>query len=205
MSHINSIIFDYGGVIGKNPSKDIYAVISKKFDCDVQKIEREFLKLIIPIQKGEIREKLFWEKLGKAIGSEEYQALRQTWLSAFEKYSAIDKRVISIARKLRGYHRVCLLSNTTTFCRKQSILPELKNAFDLIIFSFEIGMRKPEKEIYIYTLEKLEPDPRSCIIIDDSEKNLVYPREIGMKTILFQSFAIFKKELQKELGSAFEL
>lgn len=57
--------------------------------------------------------------------------------------------------------------------------------FDSIVYSFEIGVCKPEKKAYLSILKKLGKEPSECLFIDDMEENLLAAREIGMNTILF--------------------
>ena len=68
-----------------------------------------------------------------------------------------------------------------------------------VVFSFEVGYRKPEKEIFMIALEKLKLKPEECIFIDDREKFLQTPRELGFKVILFKNYTQFVKDL-KERG-----
>ena len=46
-------------------------------------------------------------------------------------------------------------------------------------------MRKPDKEIFIYTLNKLGCKPEQCIFVDNSVKNLLVAETMGIQTILF--------------------
>lgn len=46
-------------------------------------------------------------------------------------------------------------------------------------------MRKPDKEIFTYTLKRLGCNPEQCIFIDNSIKNLLVAEELGIQTILF--------------------
>ncbi len=46
-------------------------------------------------------------------------------------------------------------------------------------------MRKPDKEIFIYSLKRLGCNPKQCIFIDNSIKNLLVAEELEIQTILF--------------------
>ncbi len=46
-------------------------------------------------------------------------------------------------------------------------------------------MRKPDKEIFQYALNKLKCEPKQCVFVDNSVKNLLVAEEIGIPTILF--------------------
>ena len=60
----------------------------------------------------------------------------------------------------------------------------LDGIFDKCVISRDVGIRKPNKDIYIKFLEETKIDAEQCIYIDDRETNLVQPRELGMHTIL---------------------
>lgn len=46
-------------------------------------------------------------------------------------------------------------------------------------------LRKPDKEIFLYTLQKLGCEPDQCVFVDNSVKNLLVAEELGIQTILF--------------------
>ena len=60
-------------------------------------------------------------------------------------------------------------------------------------------MRKPFTEIYELLLKRYEIDSRTAVYIDDNERNLKAPREMGIHSILFKSPSQLEEEL-KELG-----
>lgn len=89
-----------------------------------------------------------------------------------EKYSKkyafclLSNDVLEWSKFLTGYHRI-------------------NHYFMDKIVSGEVHMRKPDKEIFIYSLKRLGCDPEQCIFIDNSIKNLLVAEELGIQTILF--------------------
>ncbi len=56
--------------------------------------------------------------------------------------------------------------------------------FDLVIASEEVGVSKPDKEIFNMVLSKVKSKPQYCIMIGDRLDNDIIPaNQIGMKTI----------------------
>jgi HAD superfamily hydrolase (TIGR01509 family) len=55
--------------------------------------------------------------------------------------------------------------------------------FDVVVESFAVGSRKPERAIYETTRERLELDHGSILYLDDFEQNLVEPIALGWHTI----------------------
>ncbi|MCP5100914.1 MAG: HAD-IA family hydrolase [Chloroflexi bacterium] len=57
--------------------------------------------------------------------------------------------------------------------------------FDVIVFSAEEGVRKPDPEIYHRTLARLGMVAREVIFVDDRLSNTVGAQQIGMHAIHF--------------------
>lgn len=60
---------------------------------------------------------------------------------------------------------------------------ELKGLFDVVVESSVVGLRKPDKRIYLLTCERLEVEPAVAVLLDDLGVNLKPARELGMTTI----------------------
>lgn len=75
------------------------------------------------------------------------------------------------------------------------------DGFHPLIISYSAGASKPNREIYDIAVEKSGVKPEEILFIDDHEENLVYPRSIGMKTILAKSQAQVASDTMRELGA----
>jgi putative hydrolase of the HAD superfamily len=74
--------------------------------------------------------------------------------------------------------RTCLLSNSwgnNDYPRE--VFPEL---FDAWVISAEVGMRKPEEEIFLHAAAQLGLPPRQCVFIDDVKANVDAATALGM-------------------------
>lgn len=71
--------------------------------------------------------------------------------------------------------------------------------FDGRLVSGEEKMRKPFVEIYELMLKRFDINPSTAIYIDDNERNLKPPKELGIYTIHFKSPSQLEEEL-KELN-----
>jgi HAD superfamily hydrolase (TIGR01509 family) len=52
--------------------------------------------------------------------------------------------------------------------------------FDVVVISGEVGMRKPDAEIYRLTADRLGLDPRVCVFVDDLMPNIRGAVDVGM-------------------------
>jgi HAD superfamily hydrolase (TIGR01509 family) len=67
--------------------------------------------------------------------------------------------------------------------------------FDICILSCEVGLIKPQKEIFELAIRKLDLKPEECVLIDDREKYLSVPRDMGFRVIRYKG----NKKLIEEL------
>lgn len=47
-------------------------------------------------------------------------------------------------------------------------------------------MRKPDRQIFLYTPARLKCEPEECNFVDNSVKNLLEAQELGIQAILFK-------------------
>jgi len=88
-------------------------------------------------------------------------------------------------RRKRGY-KTAVLSNTS--CQSYESLKErfkLKQLFDVIILSCNVGFLKPEKRIFEIALEELGCSANEAVMVGDSlEEDIRGAESVGMKAIL---------------------
>lgn len=87
--------------------------------------------------------------------------------------------------------QVYILSNwdreSAALIRKK--FPKIFNLIpkDHIFFSGDIGELKPEKSAFNYVTDKLNINPKSCILIDDNAENIKMARSLGWKGIIHKT------------------
>lgn len=61
----------------------------------------------------------------------------------------------------------------------------LSEYMDVVVFCRDVGWRKPARQIFEFTLEKLQALPQDCVFVgDDPRWDLVGPRAVGIEAIL---------------------
>ena len=50
--------------------------------------------------------------------------------------------------------------------------------------SYEVGVKKPDRRIYLKALQRLKLRPEECVFVSDAISDLEGAREVGLKTIL---------------------
>ncbi len=72
--------------------------------------------------------------------------------------------------------------------------------FDAIVISGEIGMRKPEPEIYRYAAEAVGLVPNQCVFVDDMRRNVAAAQAVGMRGIHHIGYDATRRELETLFG-----
>lgn len=112
----------------------------------------------------------------------------------------VDKKILDTLRKIRmrGF-KLGIISNADVIDIKYWNDSPLSELFDLALFSCDVGMIKPETEIYQLAMNKLEVTPEESIFVGDGGSNELYgAQSAGMKTI-FSEYLDCKSVDQKEL------
>ncbi|MBI5466054.1 MAG: HAD-IA family hydrolase [Candidatus Kerfeldbacteria bacterium] len=105
---------------------------------------------------------------------------------------------ISLLHQLRSLgYKTGLVSNSSTFAVE--ILKKQTNILDYIdypLFSFEIGVIKPDLKFFQTLLKLAGRQPQESIMVGDKEGDDVEQSHgIGMNAILFQNYEQLKKDL----------
>jgi putative hydrolase of the HAD superfamily len=99
--------------------------------------------------------------------------------------------MIDFMRSLRdGGHRMALLTNNVREWEPlwRPKLPDIDDVFEVVVDSGFVGMRKPEPDIYLLTVERLGDglQPPECLMVDDLEVNCEAARALGMRAVRFE-------------------
>ncbi len=95
-----------------------------------------------------------------------------------------NEPLIDYARHLKRTYKTALLSNVgldvmpTVFDAK-----EQKNLFHTVVLSSDVGIVKPDRQIYLLTAEKLGVKPSECVMVDDRELFCTGARVAGMTAV----------------------
>ena len=99
-----------------------------------------------------------------------------------------DKELLGYIQNLKNRYTIVMLTNTDrdSFNEAQGRWPELYEAFDHVITSFEVKLIKPDPKIFQLTLNKIGCKAEEAIFIDDSEVNVKAAEKLGIHGIVFQ-------------------
>ena len=186
---IKAVIFDYGGVI-----KDAHALsldvptISNISEEEFEKTKEKRMESGGMAERGEINDEEYWKRYSKIIGKPIRKDAVQMAQKFYSETFTFHKEMFDLVEKLKVKDmRVAVLSNIFKF--EADVIRENHgyDEFNPVILSYEVGMNKPNKNIYVYAIEKLQLKPEECIFIDDKARYLVPAKELGIKTVLFEN------------------
>tara|TARA_B100000745_G_scaffold242943_1_gene165248 strand:- start:16075 stop:16644 length:570 start_codon:yes stop_codon:yes gene_type:complete len=173
---IKAIIFDFYGVICNEVGSNWY-----KTRAPQESLSELKSKYDQPSDLGAISEEMFFEGIGASVNASG-EEVRQEWLDA----AVLNKEIISLIQELESIYKLAICSNGPSKIFREILNEkEIKNAFYTIVCSSEIGMVKPNHDIYLLTLDKLRVRPEEAIFIDDREVNIQAAKELGIQGILY--------------------
>ena len=204
---IKNLVFDLGNVLIEWNSEKILTYFEPENE------RRQALKQAIfdsgvwhQTDKGELSLKEACDEVLAQLDDSYHPAVQNifyNWYEVVEIYSGLQEQIRLWAEQ--GY-RIYILSTTCEIfyrIEKAGLLP----VFPLLsgyILSSEVGVVKPEPEIYQKLLKKYGIDPTESIFIDDIQANLDTAAELGFETILAKRESdniLAMQELLQEKGA----
>jgi epoxide hydrolase-like predicted phosphatase len=194
VERIESIIFDWGGVLIEDPAPGLVRHCAGALGVNEEQYIEAYGKFETDFRKGAISEDSFWAQLCGELNVPK-PAIPSLWGEAFVQVYQPKEDMFSFVSLLRnnGY-KTALLSNTE-IPAMQYFYQQQYDMFDVLIFSCWEGIKKPGRKIYELTLERLGSRPAQSVFIDDKARCIKGAQEAGLNTILFESVSQVKTEL----------
>ena len=198
MGKIDSIIFDWGGVLIDDPRPGLLRYCADTFGVGQEQYTSAHDLFLDEFHKGLISEETFWKAIAHKLRKPVPRA-PSLWYEAFRSAYVPKPEMFTLASSVHGKgYKTALLSNTE--------LPAVEffyeldyDMFGVLVFSCEEGMMKPDRRIYDLTLERLGSQAEGAVFIDDHPDDIQGAQKVGLNTILFESTVQVKDRLI-ELG-----
>lgn len=196
---IEAVIFDFGNVLLEWDPRHIY----RRYFPDNEAAMEEFLHEVKFMDWNAQQDKGRSFAEGVAELSQQFphyaeliQAYHDNWKDSIGDH--LEGTVEIMKRLKEAGYRLYGLSNWSaeTFPLMRHKF-EFFNLLDDIVISGDVGMIKPEPEIFEHILERIGKPAGACLFIDDAKANVEQARKMGIVTIHFQSPAQLETELQR--------
>jgi len=187
-SEIKNIIFDWGGVITDLNFKEcVNAFEEMGFHYEWKFAGSEDDEIFLPFETGKITVEEFRLRIRKNTKKPVTDGqINDAWNLVlgdlpYERWNLLEK--------LKGSYRLFLLSNTnalhldyyTGYLLNKFGTNGFFHLFDRTYFSFELGMRKPNPDIFEHVIDNEKLVPAETLFIDDVEANIITAEKLGLR------------------------
>lgn len=191
---IKNILFDLGGVI-LNIDHD--ATVNEFVNIGIPNFSSYFThsvqnQLFRKYEKGLVSSAEMREQLKKdAIREITDSQIDYAWCALLKD---TPNENLNLLKTLKSKYRVYLLSNTNEV-HIDNYLQKVKTEngvdfqdfFHKVFYSYKIGMRKPDAEIFEYVLKDTNVKAEETLYIDDTEVHINTAAELGFQSFLLQN------------------
>jgi len=197
---MRGLLVDFGGVLTTNVFHSFRRFCERE-GLDPERVKQLFredpdaLGDLRGLERGELTEEEFSECFGARLGVDDTTDLVNRLFAEMEP----DQEMIEAVRSVRSAGvRTGLISNSWGAGRyDRSVFPEL---FDGVVVSGEVGLHKPQPEIYELGAERVGVPAQECVFVDDLRENCEGAQAVGMTAVLHRGAERTLPELERLLG-----
>ena len=192
---IRAVIFDIGGILeispdGREPTEDFVKLMvswEQRLGLNFGEFDQRISNMKVDGSLGGITEQEWQEDLRAVTGMDQEQCdafMHDFW----DVYlGALNTKLADYFSGLRPRYKTALLSNSFIGAReKEQERYHFAEMTDLVVYSHEEGIAKPDKRVYELTCERLGVQPGETVYLDDAEPFVTGARDVGMHGILYK-------------------
>jgi putative hydrolase of the HAD superfamily len=195
-----ALLLDFGGVMTTSVW-DSFADFCRTKGLEEGTVKRLFRKDpdaladLRQLETGALEEAEFEERFAARLGLDEATDLIESMFRGMLP----EESMIEAVRAVRGVGvKTGLISNSwSTSHYDRDLLGEL---FDDVVISAEVGLHKPQPEIYRLASERLSEPATSCVFVDDLRENCEGAEAVGMTAIVHRDPAATVARIEELFG-----
>lgn len=189
---ISTIIFDLSGVYLQGLFGSTKH-IQKKVDFKITD-SAIFIPAVDQLFLGQISEEEYWKTvIRKNSWNIAVEDLKSSVRMNFKEVKGTRKIIERL--KQNGYKLGLLSNHAKEWVQYCEITYKYHQLFNIILYSYEAALSKPDTGIFLAILKKLQVKPQECLFIDDHDKNIIAAQSLGFNTIHFSSASDLKRKL----------
>jgi len=198
---IRAVVWDWGGVLQRTEDYGPRHALDAALSLEPGSVERAVFESAIWEQAstGRCPAEEAWTAIVASLGYSLNQI--DTFVAQFFAGDRVDPTLVELVRWMRAQGlRVGLLSNAPpgrSASASAAARWGMDGLFDAQVFSYEVGVLKPDPRMYAAILEKLDVAPAEALFIDDSPKNVAGAQAVGMQAIRFTGVPALLAELRE--------
>jgi putative hydrolase of the HAD superfamily len=198
-NHHRALVVDFGGVL----TTSIWPAFAEFCQSEGLKADavRELfrgdagaLRLLRGLETGELADAEFERRFGELLGVADHGGLIGRMFAGLRPEEAM---VGAVRTAREGGIATGLISNSWGLGIYDRAPTDL---FDAAVISGEVGLHKPQPEIYVLACERLAVEPADAVFVDDLRENCAGAEAIGMTAILHREPQETINRLEELLG-----
>lgn len=195
---LRAVVFDYGMVLSGPPAPAAIEQMLRITGLDAPRLNELYWADRHAYDEGKVTGLEFWRSLardgGLSLGEHELAELND-WDARM--WSTENRSMVEWQRLLkeRGL-KTAILSNIGDHVH-EGLVREFNwlGRFDVLVWSYQLRIAKPDPAIYRYALEQLGVEAGEALFVDDKPINVEAARALGMKAVVFSTVERLRKEL----------
>ncbi|MGD0831975.1 MAG: HAD family phosphatase [Terracidiphilus sp.] len=195
---MRAVIFDYGMVLSGPQEPEAHAALLRITGLGRERFERLYWADRPAYDEGKLTGIAFWRKLlSKAGLAENEQAAEELNRWDARMWTTENAAMLHWQLALRKHGlKTAILSNMG-----DEVLASVErefdwiHRFDVLVWSYQLGIAKPDSAIYRHTIVALGTEPEDTLFIDDKRENIDAARALGMQTIQFSTVDRLREDL----------
>lgn len=180
------------------PDTNAHAELLRITGLDAEQFEKFYWTDRHAYDEGKLTGLAFWQKLVRDAGLKlPDPAIEELNLWDARMWTTVDPAMLAWHKKLKqGGVLTAILSNMG-----DSVLESIErefdwlSGFDALVWSFQLGIAKPDPAIYQHALKKLDASARETLFIDDKPVNVEAARDLGMQALVYTGIAKLRFDL----------
>ena len=195
---LRAVVFDYGMVLTGMPNQEAHAALLRITGLTPERFEPLYWADRHAYDEGKLSGIAFWQKFVK-------DAQLDLPPGSIEQLNAQDARMwttqnpvmVAWQQKLKAAGILTGILSNMGDSVLERMLEEFAwlKGFDVLVWSFQLGIAKPDPDIYRYLLEKLGTKPEETLFIDDRLVNVDAARALGIQAIEFSTVERLRADL----------
>ncbi len=195
---LRAVVFDYGMVLTGNPNAAAHDAMVRITGLPPEQFEKLYWADRHAYDEGKLTGVAFWQKFAHDSGL----SLSASDLAELNHQDAVmwttqNPQMVAWQRKLKADNvRTAILSNMG-----DSVLENIKREFrwidnfDVLVWSFQLHLAKPDPAIYRHVLKELATRPEETLFLDDKRINVEAAQALGMKALEFTTVERLRDDL----------